>query len=144
MSKYNLQSQPSIVAKHLLLAFLIVSVLALFSIWPINSLNVVFLIAYILAFIYLIYFSEQKKMHFQLDSSGDIDVYLPEKVCGKINARSFYNRWLMLLCIEIKREWHLDLGEKHNKQYRWFIVFSDSFKQREYRLIARLIRQECA
>lgn len=71
--------------------------------------------------------------------SGDIEVYQPYFVFGQISHRSFYNNFVMLLCVDELDQLQLKSEQKHNKSTRWFIVFRDSVAQKEYRSMARLI-----
>jgi Ca2+/Na+ antiporter len=123
-----------------MMMFFILSVVFVLLLWGISWLSALLLLFYVITFIYIIY--SLKEGHFEclLSDNGHIEVKQPSCFIGSISSRSFYNEWMMFLCIEENEAFvGNETITKKNKRKRWFVLFSDSLEEGEYRLIARLI-----
>lgn len=117
---------------------LLLTVILLFLLWGVGWFSVVFLVFYIFTSFSLVRSSSLLPFSCCLSKVGHIEVNKPIHLFGKINSRSFYNGWIILLCIEVEDK--LLVKElQHNKPQKWFIVFYDSVTREEYHLLARLI-----
>lgn len=85
---------------------------------------------------------EERPFQCEVSDQGDIELIQPEKLTGLVSRRSFFNSWIMMLCIEVERESFALLPEKHKQTRHWFVVFSDNFPEKYYRFLARIIRQQ--
>ena len=135
---YNIQSTASNIAKVLAIILLLLIAIILFLLWGVGWFSAIFLFAYVSASFYLVH--SLKPLHFtcSLSETGNIEVDQPLKIIGNINSRSFYNGWILLLCVEVADKL-LIKGQQHDKPRKWFIVFYDSVTEEEYRLLARII-----
>ena len=135
---YNIQSTHSFIANVLAIITLLFSAILLFLLWGVGWFSVVFLIAYILTSFYLVQSSTLLPFSCALSETGNIEINKPMVIAGKINPRSFYNGWIILLCVEATDKL-LVKQLQHNKPRKWFIVFYDSVTEEDYHLLARLI-----
>lgn len=118
---------------------LVMSVFLLILMWGVSWLSGILLITYVAAFAYLTYSLEALPFNCCLSESGDIEINEPYSLIGHVSARSFYNGWVLFLCVEVSDKLSIGREEKHNKPKKWFVVFKDSMTNKEYRLLARLI-----
>lgn len=110
--------------------------------WGIGWASLLCLLVYLSAAFYIVYTLPFLPFSSRLSESGEIEINQPIKVTGDISARSFYNGWVLLLCVEVNEPLLVSDKHnkfKHNKPRKWFIVFHDSVTDSEYRLLARLI-----
>jgi hypothetical protein len=135
---YNIQSTASFIAKLLAIITLLFSALILFLLWGVGWFSVIFLTIYILTSFYLVQSLSLLPFSCSLAETGNIEIKKPTHIAGNIHSRSFYNGWIILLCVEVADK--LLVKElQHNKPRKWFIVFYDSVTEEEYHLLARLI-----
>jgi len=117
----------------------ILSIISLVSLWGVDWFSSLCLFVYILVCTYFLFSLTVLPFEGALSETGLIDVKQPIVFTGQISARSFYNKWVLFLCVEESESLLFDGDLKHNKPRKWFVVFNDSVKEEEYRLIARLI-----
>ena len=139
MLKYKVQTKSSLIARTLTIVIFIISTILLISLWGVAWFSSLFLLGYIATFIYLFFSLKIKPFECLLSDDGLIDVKRPDRFIGSISAHSFYNRWIVFLCVEERDPLLINESSKHNKPKKWFVVFNDSIKEEDYRLIARLI-----
>jgi len=137
--KYKIQNKPSSHAKALALILLLLSALLLFLLWGVGWFSAVVLIIYISVSFNFIYSSRILLFSCSLSDLGDIEISSPTELVGKINYRSFYNRWIIVLCVEVTDQFDRLGLATHNKPKKWFVVFFDSLEKTEFHLLARLI-----
>lgn len=139
-SNYKIQSKPSVIAKLLAMIILISSVIILISLWGIGWLSGFFLIIYFTAFSSLVYSLQTIPFYCSVSGTGKIEISEPELLTGIISGRSFYNTWVLFLCVDVTDKLLVNSEQLHNKPRKWFVVFNDSVAEKEYRLLARLIK----
>jgi len=135
---YNIQSTASIIAKILAIIVLLLSTIILFLLWGVGWFSVIFLIVYMSASFFLVYSLKPLPFTCSLSETGNIEVDQPLQVVGNISSRSFYNGWILFLCVEVADKL-LIKGQQHDKPRKWFVVFYDNVTEEEYRLLARII-----
>jgi len=116
-----------------------ITAILLILLWGVGWFSALFLIAYSVCFIYFFSSLQFKPFQFLLSDNGFIEVEKPTPLTGKISARSFYNAWVIFLCVEEHDPLLIHGGVAHNQSKKWFFVFNDSVDEQYYRLIARLI-----
>lgn len=136
---YKIQTQPSLFAKHLVMIFFIISAILLALLWGINWFSSIVLISYISASMYFVCCLQILPFQCLLSECGNIEIYKPDSVMGDISSRSFYNKWILFLCIEITDPLLISSQQEQNKPRKWFVLFHDSVQDQEYRLLARLV-----
>ena len=82
---------------------------------------------------------QQPTLQFVFLNEKKIEVTGDYLLIGEITGSSFYNRWVIFLCLAIDESPVAADSRQHKK---WFIIFSDSVSKAEYCLIARLITSE--
>ena len=117
----------------------IITAFLLILLWGVGWFSAFFLMAYSLCFIYFFFSLQFKPFQCLLSDNGSIEIEQPTSFTGNISARSFYNAWIIFLCIEEHDPLLIHTDTKHIKSRKWFIVFNDSVDEQYYRLIARLI-----
>jgi len=139
VSKYNITSKASLLAKILVVMVFIITALLLILLWGIAWFSTLFLIIYSLCFI--LFFSSLRCKLFEclLSDNGFVEVEQPVSFAGQISARSFYNAWVIFLCIEEHDPLLIQNEFTHKRSKKWFLIFNDSVDEQSYRLIARLI-----
>ena len=140
--KYNIHNKPSFIAKALAMFFFLAIAFLFVLLWGIGWVSLLCLLAYLSTAFYIVYSLPFLPFSSRLSESGEIEINQPIKVTGDISARSFYNGWVLLLCVEVNDALFVSdkhNKHKHNKPRKWFIVFHDSVTDSEYRLLARLI-----
>lgn len=135
---YNIQCTESFIAKLLAIITLLLSALILFLLWGVGWFSVIFLSLYIFTSFYLVQSLSLLPFACSLAETGNIEIKKPIHIDGKIHSRSFYNGWIILLCVEMTDKL-LVKERQHNKPRKWFVVFYDSVTKEEYHLLARLI-----
>ena len=116
-----------------------VSFILLLTLWGIGWFSSPFIIIYIVSFIYFTYFLKQLPLQCLLSDNGSIEINSPIFLLGNISSHSFYNDWMLFLCVEEADPLQIQIAQKHNKPKKWLVVFCDSVTEKEYRLMARLI-----
>jgi len=140
--KYNIHNKPSFIAKALAMIFFLTIAFLLMLLWGIGWASFLCLLAYLSAVFYIVYSLPFLPFSSRLSESGAIEINQPINVAGDISARSFYNGWVLFLCVEVNQPLLVNdrhKQSKHNKPRKWFIVFHDSVTDNEYRFLARLI-----
>jgi len=135
--KYKLTTRSSVIAKILAISLLLMSAIIFLLLWGIGWLSGLLLILYIATSVYFVYSSVQQPFICLLSDGGNIEISEPKHLVGTINRRSFYNKWVLFLCVEQVDSLLIEV--KHDNPKKWFIVFHDSVAEHEYRLLARLI-----
>lgn len=126
-------------ARRLVMTVFIGIMLLLILLWGIGWFSAFFLIAYCVSFICFLSSLQCKYFQCLVSDSGFIEIEQPKPFEGNISGRSFYNAWIVFLCVEEHNPLLINEHAQHNKLSRWFIVFNDSINEQDYRLIARLI-----
>lgn len=139
---YNIQNKPSLFAKVLVVMFFLSNAGFLLLMWGVGWFSFLFLMVYLAASIYFVYWLKLLPFACLLSNAGNIEIKQPIQVTGNISSRSFYNGWVVFLCIEITDALLVSSKQKHNKPRKWFVVFYDSVSEKEYRLLARLIHSK--
>lgn len=135
--KYKLTTTPSLIGKVLAITLLLFSAIILLLLWGIGWLSAIFLLLYIVSSVYFVHSSVQHPFTCLVADGGNIEISKPSRLVGAINKRSFYNDWVIFLCVEQVDALLVEV--KHDNPRKWFIVFYDSVAEEEYRLLARLI-----
>ncbi|WP_413691827.1 protein YgfX [Psychromonas sp. KJ10-2] len=135
--KYKISTDPSVIAKVLAITLLLLSAIILYLLWGVGWFSALLLIIYILVSAYFVCSSVQLPFSCLLSDAGHIEISEPKQLIGVIDRRSFYNAWVMFLCVEQVDALLVEV--KHDNPRKWFIVFYDSVTEQEYRLLARLI-----
>ena len=117
----------------------IITTILLILLWGVGWFSTLFLIAYIVCFICFFSSLQSKPFKCYLSDNGSIEIEQPTPTIGKISARSFYNVWVIFLCVEEHDPLLIQDEIKHKKSRKWFIVFNDNVDEQYYRLIARLV-----
>ena len=113
------------------------SAIILYLLWGVSWVSGGLLILYTVIPVFFVRFSPQIPFACLLSDAGNIEVNKPNPLVGTINKRSFYNSWVIFLCV--KQRDVLMVEKQHDNPRKWFIVFFDSVSEQEYRLLARLI-----
>lgn len=122
--------------------FFLSSAFFLLLLWGVGWFSFLWLIVYLLISIYLVYYLDFLPFSCLLSDTGNIEINKPIQISGNISSRSFYNGWVIFLCIEITEPLLVSSKEKHNKPKKWFVVLYDSVTEKEYRLLARFINSK--
>lgn len=137
--KYNIQAKPSFIGKRLVMAFFVIFAILLILLWGVSWLSFSILIIYSLVVFSFVKSLQPIPFHCLVAENGSIEINKPYFLLGEISGRSFYNGWVLFLCVEEKSKLLINTEQKHNKSKKWFVVFCDSVSNKEYRLMARLI-----
>lgn len=111
----------------------------LLLLWGVSVVSFLCLIAYLCVSSYLAWHLSVPPFHCLLSDEGDIKVGQEKPVIGVISDRSFFNRWVIFLCIDIDPPFVMTPRRQSNNKRQWFVVFNSCLAEHEYRLLTRLI-----
>lgn len=118
---------------------LLLCAVLLLLLWGGSWFSGIILSLYILAAFYLVFSIRTLPFICYLSDRGHIEVQQPTSLVGHISRHSFYNRWIIFLCVEETNKLLLAEQQKDNKPKKWFVILKDSIEQREFYLLARLV-----
>ncbi|MEL0629612.1 protein YgfX [Psychromonas aquatilis] len=139
--KYKIVNKPSFIAKLLAIIVLLACAILLLLLWGVSWISGIILVLYLLTSSYLVFSLKTLPFICRFSERADIEVQQPISVNGRISSRSFYNAWVIFLCVEQSNPLALVMERKDNKPNKWFVVFKDSIETKEFYLLARLIKQ---
>ena len=139
---YNIQNKPSLFAKVLVMMFFLSNGLFLLLLWGVGWFSFLFLILYLATSTYFVCSLKLLPLACLLSDAGGIEIKQPIQIMGNISPRSFYNGWIIFLCVDITDPLLVSNKQKHNNLRKWFVVFYDSITEKEYHLFARLIKSK--
>jgi len=137
--KHNITTTTSRCARRVVFAFFSLCAMVFVLLWGASWLSALLLVLYYGALFGLLRSLQLNTFSCEIGKETHIEVLQPKFLVGHISGRSFYNTMFMMLCVTASDSLHIGQPHQHNNEKHWFVVFSDSVPQQDYRLLARLI-----